>query len=51
MEARDRALGDWISVFSSREAKEHVCGVSFDRRRLDVQRSEKLSHGLLSWGI
>ena len=26
---------------------EHVCLVGFIRRRLDVHRSEKLSHGLL----
>ena len=44
-EARGRASGDRISRFSSREAGEHVCGVGFDRRRLDVHRSEKLSHG------
>ena len=45
MEARGRASGDRISGFSSREAGEHVCGDGFDRRRLDVHRSEKLSHG------
>ena len=39
------ASGDWISGFSSWEAEEHVCGVNFDRRRLDVHRFEKLSHG------
>ena len=44
VEARGRALGDQISRFSSREAEEHVCGVGFDRRRLDVHRYEKLSH-------
>ena len=47
MEARDRALGDQISVLSSREAKEHVCGVGFDRRRLDVHRSNRERHRLL----
>ena len=45
VEARGKALGDRISGFWSREAEEHVCGVGFDRRRLDVHRSEKLSHG------
>ena len=44
VEARGRASGDQISRFSSREAEEHVCGVGFDRRRLDVHRYEKLSH-------
>ena len=45
IEARGWASGDRISRFSSREAVEHVCGVGFDKRRLDVHRSEKLSHG------
>ena len=45
VEARGRASGDRISRLSSWEAEEHVCGVGFDRRRLDVHRSEKLSHG------
>ena len=45
MEARGRASGDRISGFSSREAEEHVCCVGFDRLRLEVHRSEKLSHG------
>ena len=44
-EARGRASGDRIFGFSSREAEEHVCGVGFDKRRLDVHRSKKLSHG------
>ena len=43
-EVRGRGSGDQIFGFSSREAKEHVCGVGFDRLRLDVHRSEKLSH-------
>ena len=43
--ARGRASGDRISRFSSREAEEHVCGVGFDKRRLDVHRSEKSSPG------
>ena len=43
--ARAAAVGGRVSGFSSREAEEHACGVSFDRRRLDVHRSEKLSHG------
>ena len=42
---RGRAPGDQISEFSSREAEEHVCGVGFNRRRLDVHSFEKLSHG------
>ena len=38
---------DRIFGFSSRKAKEHVCGIGFDRRRLDVHRSDRKSHGLL----
>ena len=30
-----------------REAEEHVCYVGFDRRRLDVHRSDKERHILL----
>ena len=33
--------------FSSRKAKEHVCGIGFDRRGLDVHRSNRERHGLL----
>ena len=45
VEARGKALGDWISRFWSREILEHVCGVGFVRRGLDLRRSDKLSHG------
>ena len=38
---------DRISGFSSREAEEHVYCVGFDRRRLDVHRSDRERHGLL----
>ena len=38
---------DRISGFSSREAEEHVCCVGFDRRRLDVHRSDRERHRLL----
>ena len=40
---------DRISGFSSREAKEHVCGIGFDRRSLDVHRSDRERHGLLGF--
>ena len=49
VEARGRASGDRISRFSSREAEEHVCGVGFDRRRLDVHGSEIDVTGLLEF--
>ena len=49
VEARGRASGDRISGFSSREAEEHVCGVGFDRRRLDVHGSEIDVTGLLEF--
>ena len=38
---------DWIFGFSSRKAKEHVCGIGFDRRSLDVHRSNRERHRLL----
>ena len=47
VEARGRASGDRISGFSLREAEEHVCCVGFDKRRLDVHRSDRERHGLL----
>ena len=47
MEARGTALDDRIFGFSSRKAKEHVCGIGFDRRSLDVHRSNRERHGLL----
>ena len=45
VEARGKAFGDRISGFWSREILEHVCGVGFVRRGLDLRRSDKLSHG------
>ena len=45
--ARGYLSVDQISGFSSREAEEHVCCVGFDRRRLDVHRSDRERHGLL----
>ena len=47
VEARGKALGDRISGFWSREAEEHVCGVGFVRRGLDLRRSDRERHGLL----
>ena len=38
---------DRISGFSLWEAEEHVCCVGFDRRKLDVRRSDRERHGLL----
>ena len=38
-----------ISGFSSREVEEHVCGVGFDRQRLDVHRSDRERYGLLGF--
>ena len=37
---------DRIFGFSSRKAKDHVCGIGFDRRSLDVHRSDRARHGL-----
>ena len=47
MAARGQLSVDRIFRFSSREALEHVCGVDFDRRRLDVHRSNRERHRLL----
>ena len=44
MEARGKASGDQISGFWSREILEHVCGVGFIRRSLELRKSDKLSH-------
>ena len=44
--ARGRALGDQISGFWLREVVEHVCGVGFVRRGLDLT-DLILSHSLL----
>ena len=38
--ARGRASGDRISGFWSREVVEHVYGVGFIRRGLDLRRSD-----------
>ena len=43
--------GDWTFGFFSREAMGHVSVVGFVRRRLDVHKSEKLSHDLLGCWI
>ena len=45
--ARGLILVDRISGFFSREVKEHVCCVDFDRRKLDVHRFDRERHGLL----
>ena len=47
MAARGLLSVDRIFRFSSRNAKEHVCGIGFDRRRLDVHRSDRKRHRLL----
>ena len=45
--ARGRASSDRISGFWSWEVVEHVYGVGFIRRSLDLRKFDKLSHGLL----
>ena len=45
--ARELAAKSQVSGFLLREVVEHVCGVGFIRRSLDLRRSDKLSHGLL----
>ena len=45
--ARGLLSADRISGFSSRVAEEHVSGIGFDRRRLDVHRSNRERHELL----
>ena len=45
--ARGLLSVDRIFGFSSRKAKEHVCGIGFYRRSLDVHRSNRERHGLL----
>ena len=47
MAARGLISVDRISGFSSQEAEEHICGVGFNRQRLDVHRSDRERHGLL----
>ena len=43
MVVREVAVGG--RVFGSWEVVEHVCGVSFIKRSLDLHKFEKLSHG------
>ena len=45
--ARELAVESQVSGFLSWEVVEHVCGVGFIRRSLDLRRSDKLSYGLL----
>ena len=47
MVARAAAVGGRVPGFWSRYAVEHVCGVGFVRRGLDLRRSDKERHGLL----
>ena len=47
MAARGLLSVDRIFGFSSRKAKEHVCGIGFYRRSLDVHRSNRERYGLL----
>ena len=49
--AREAFDGDQVLGFWLPEAMEYVCGVSFIRQKLDVHRSEKVSHGLLGCWI
>ena len=51
MEACVTFSGDQTSGFFLREAVGYVCVVGFVRQRLDVHKSEKLSHGLLGCWI
>ena len=48
---REAFDGDQLLGFWSQEAMECVYGVSFIRRKLDVHRFEKVSHGLLGCWI
>ena len=47
MVARAAAAGGRVPGFLSRYAGEHVCGVGFVRRGLDLRRSDRERHGLL----
>ena len=47
MVARAAAVGGQVLGFWSRYAGEHVCGVGFVRRDLDLRRSDRERHGLL----
>ena len=49
MEARGKASGDRISGFWLREILEHVCGVGFIWRGLDLRRSGIDVTGLLEF--
>ena len=51
MVARAAFSKDQTSGFFSREVVGHVSVVGFVRRRLDVHKSKKLSHGLLGCWI
>ena len=45
--ARVAAVAFQVPGFWSWEVVEHVCGVGFFRRSLDLRKSDKLSHSLL----
>ena len=47
MVARAAAVGGRVPGFWSRYAVEHVCGVGFVRRGLDLRRSDRERRGLL----
>ena len=47
MVARAVAVGGRVPGFLSRYAGEHVYGVGFVRRGLDLRRSDRERHGLL----
>ena len=47
VEARANSLADRVSGLWSREVMEHVCGVGFIRRSLDLRRSKIEVPGLL----
>ena len=49
--ARRAAIGGRVPRFWLREVVEHICGVGFIRRSLDLHRSDKLSHDLLGCWI
>ena len=51
MVARGVAVRGRVPRFWSREVMEHICGVGFIRRILDLHRSDKLSHNLLGCWI
>ena len=46
---RAAAVGGRVPGFWSRHAGEHVCGVGFVRRGLDLRRSDRERHGLLGF--